>query len=676
MRVRRSPLTILLLAIVLLSVGIGVGVSEHSHAVATLNGALATSAGKQAEVLDDYFARAQSIDLLTAHNPAFGEFYQLPGSRTAGGRGRLVRAGGPVLDDVNRALGYLEELFPDSIVEACFIDRSGPEVARVVRGERATPADLSPDESANPFFGPTFALRHGQVYQARPYVSPDTKEWVISNSTLLPTADGGKQAIVHFEITVESFRQNAALDSQFDIAIVDGRSGAVVIDSRLPQRVGAKLGRPDDTRFRPLTGTQEPAGRLRLGSRPAAYQRATPIRGNANQWYVVAVARTPVGRLYGVGVWPVGLATVALLLLGLSGLGSRATRRVLVHAATTDALTGIGNRRKLMADLQRELAVASPTRPLLLMLFDLNGFKAYNDTFGHPAGDALLARLGTALAAAMRGRGGAYRLGGDEFCVLAAVGHDGTEPTIAAAEAALTEHGDGFSITASYGAIVLPDERPDADPGEAMRLVDQRMYAQKSSGRRSADRQSRDVLLRALYERNPELAERFETAARLVQAVGQRMGLAADEQHQLQQAAELHDVGKVAIPDAILHKQGSLDDDEWAFVRRHTLIGERIIGAAPALAPAAKLVRSTHERFDGAGYPDGLAGEQIPLGSRIIAVCDAFTAMTHQRPYAPQLTTEQAIAELNRCAGAQFDPRVVAVLTRVVNDMVAAQPSQ
>jgi two-component system, cell cycle response regulator len=154
------------------------------------------------------------------------------------------------------------------------------------------------------------------------------------------------------------------------------------------------------------------------------------------------------------------------------------------------------------------------------------------------------------------------------------------------------------------------------------------------------------------------------------------MGLAGDEQHQLQQAAELHDVGKVAIPDAILHKQGSLDDDEWAFVRRHTLIGERIIGAAPALAQAAKLVRSTHERFDGAGYPDGLAGEQIPLGSRIIAVCDAFTAMTHQRPYAPQLTIQQAIAELDRCAGEQFDPQVVTVLTRVVTDTITAQPSQ
>jgi diguanylate cyclase (GGDEF)-like protein len=674
MRPRRLPLTILLLAIVLLSAGIGVGMSEHSHTVTTLNGSLATKASQQAEILDDYFARAQSIDLLTAHNPAFGEFYRLPGSGTTSGRSRNLRAGGKILDDVNRALGYLEELFPGSIGEACFIDRAGPEVARVVRGRRAAPAELSPDESGNPFFKPTFALRQGQVYQARPYVSPDTREWVISNSTLMPTADGGKRAIVHFEITIESFRQKAAADNQVAIEIVDARTGAVVIDSRFPQRPGDRLGRPDDRRFRPMVAQRRGAGLLELSDRPAAYQRAKPVEGNANDWYVVAVAPTPVGWLYGVGAWPVSMVVVALILLAVAATGARTAERILIHAATTDALTGIGNRRKLVGDLERELAGASTAKPLLLLLFDLNGFKAYNDSFGHPAGDALLARLGAALQGAVRDRGSAYRLGGDEFCVLAKVGQDGIEPTIESAEAALTEHGDGFSISASYGAIVLPEESRDAT--EAMQLVDQRMYAQKAFGRRSADRQSKDVLLRALYEHNPELAERFQDAARLVAAVGQRMGLAGDERHQLQQAAELHDVGKVAIPDAVLHKQGLLDEAEWAFVRRHTLIGERIIGAAPALAQAAKLVRSTHEHFDGSGYPDGLAGEEIPLGSRIIAVCDAFTAMTNPRPYGPTMTEEEAMAELHRCAGEQFDAEVVAVLARILAERAVTNPGQ
>jgi hypothetical protein len=155
-------------------------------------------------VLDAYFARASSIILLTAHNPAFGQFYAEPGSRA-----ERVSRGGPTLDAANEALGYLEELYPDRIGEACFIDAGGAENARMVRGERATIADLSPDESANPFFAPAFALELGQVYQAKAYESPDTDEWVIANATPVPTADGAKPAIVHFEVTVESFRREA-----------------------------------------------------------------------------------------------------------------------------------------------------------------------------------------------------------------------------------------------------------------------------------------------------------------------------------------------------------------------------------------------------------------------------------------------------------------------------------
>jgi two-component system cell cycle response regulator len=144
------------------------------------------------------------------------------------------------------------------------------------------------------------------------------------------------------------------------------------------------------------------------------------------------------------------------------------------------------------------------------------------------------------------------------------------------------------------------------------------------------------------------------------------MGLSTEDHAQLRQAAELHDVGKLAIPDEILGRPGRLDPEDWAFVRRHPLIGERIIGAAPALAAAAKLVHSTHERFDGSGYPDGLAGDQIPLGARIIAVCDAFTAMTFPRPYAAQRSVPEALAELRRCAGTQFDPAVVEALANLL----------
>jgi two-component system cell cycle response regulator len=174
--------------------------------------------------------------------------------------------------------------------------------------------------------------------------------------------------------------------------------------------------------------------------------------------------------------------------------------------------------------------------------------------------------------------------------------------------------------------------------------------------------------MRALAERHPDLGEHHDGVAELVDEVGKRMGIDAEEVAHLRHAASLHDIGKVAIPDAIITKPGSLTDDEWTFMRRHTLIGERILSAAPALGAAARLVRSSHEAWDGTGYPDGLAGVEIPLGSRIIAVCDSFDAMISPRPYAPAKTIDEALAELRRCAGTQFDPSIVPVFEQVLGD--------
>ena len=176
------------------------------------------------------------------------------------------------------------------------------------------------------------------------------------------------------------------------------------------------------------------------------------------------------------------------------------------------------------------------------------------------------------------------------------------------------------------------------DATEALRIADQRMYAQKNAGRTSATRQSKAVLVRALSERNPELFTDLEGVAELAESTARRLGLGEEEAEQISHAAELHDIGKVAIPDAILSKPGTLDPREWEFIRRHTLIGERIIAAAPALGAVARLVRSSHERWDGTGYPDRLPGQQIPLGARVVGVADAFNAMTSERPYSPAVT--------------------------------------
>ena len=145
----------------------------------------------------------------------------------------------------------------------------------------------------------------------------------------------------------------------------------------------------------------------------------------------------------------------------------------------------------------------------------------------------------------------------------------------------------------------------------------------------------------------------------LCEMVADVLGVAEETRAALLQAAALHDVGKFGVPDAILDKPAALDDAEWMFMRKHTIIGERILSSAPALATAAKIVRATHERWDGGGYPDGLAGADIPLGARIIAVCDAYDAMTSNRPYRTAMSPEGAVAELKRYSGTQFDPKVV-----------------
>jgi diguanylate cyclase (GGDEF)-like protein len=657
---RRLLLLVLAGAVALLAIGAGTGLAGHANALTRQRQELMQRATEQSQVLDDYFERSRSIMLITAQNPAFAELYDLPGNHDD-----RIRSGGTALRQANAAMDYLEKLYPDRIGEACFIDANGAENARVVRGEWAPVDDLSPDEASNPFFHPTFALKQGQVYQAKPYVSPDTNEWVLANSTVVPSRDGVNHAIVHFEVTVESFRQEAAAYGSGPLFVVDAETGAVVIDTAQPQRTDAPLGSPTDHRFAGLVSGWKESGQLNIGGRLGAYQRVDDTQGNANHWYAVALAPSPANPLTGVGSLAIVLVSVSLLLIAYLAVVLWRGQLVLVRAAYTDALTGLHNRRRLTADLNAGLRKATEGDPLLLILCDLNGFKAYNDTFGHPAGDALLTRLGGNLSAALEGRASAYRIGGDEFCVLARPGTGGIAAVVEATVQALTERGDGFAITASHGAVLLPTEARDA--AAALRLVDQRMYEQKTSGRIPADTQTTNALLRALHERDPHLTQRMSHAAELAGRVSDLLGLSPAERAQVRQAAQLHDIGKVAVPDSLLTQVPPLDPADWDFLQQCPVIGERIAAAAPALAPLAPMIRSARERFDGTGYPDRLSGDQIPLGARIIAVCSALAAMTSSRPYSPTRTTVNALAELHRAAGRQFDPRVVAALTEVLS---------
>ena len=325
--------------------------------------------------------------------------------------------------------------------------------------------------------------------------------------------------------------------------------------------------------------------------------------------------------------------------------------------ALTDPLTALPNRHALMDELNLRTSAVSDQRLLVLAVYDLDGFKAYNDEHGHLAGDELLVRLAERLSAAIGPQGRAFRLGGNEFCALIPTDRAGAELVRRRAHEALAQRDEADEIHGSCGTVLMPIEAPGVQ--RALRLADRRMHAEKESARNPSSRESADVLLKVLSERDGDLGHHIGDVAVLAQATAQRLGLPDNDVRRVRLAAELHDVGKSAIPDAILNKPDTLDENEWEFMRAHTIIGERIIRAAPSLADVAELVRASHERVDATGYPDGLRGEAIPLGARIIAVCDACDAMISPRPYREPVTVTEALQELRRCRGSQFDARIV-----------------
>jgi two-component system cell cycle response regulator len=328
--------------------------------------------------------------------------------------------------------------------------------------------------------------------------------------------------------------------------------------------------------------------------------------------------------------------------------------------AVTDGLSGLGNRRRLMDDLDEAVSDAGHGHASTLVFFDLNGFKRYNDSFGHAAGDALLARVGAALRATIGTRGQAYRLGGDEFCALLTGRIARDDRLVARAASALTERVSAFTVSSSYGLATVPDDAATASA--VLQLADERMYADKARTSHDRRAKTRDVLMQLLNERTPDLHQHVNGIGELVVELAREFACDSDQLDEMLRAAELHDIGKLAIPDEILQKPRPLNDSEWQFVRQHPIIGERILNADPALRPVARLVRASHERWDGHGHPDGLAGAAIPLGARIIAACDAYEAMTSERCHQRARSKAEAIAELRRNAGTQFDPGIIEAL--------------
>ena len=336
---------------------------------------------------------------------------------------------------------------------------------------------------------------------------------------------------------------------------------------------------------------------------------------------------------------------------------ARSSLRIGLAAARSrdfDIETGLRTRAHLHADFARLDGI--PARLELLALHPEDGLDS-----------ALLAgpdtelpqRLGRALRTASETQGArAYRLDSTLYAFLGPVEGPALTPA-AAAQRALAAVSERLARGIVRGEARIPDEAPDGTA--ALAMAHERLRARSRWQRLSSERQVRDVLLQILSERRAggSAAVLPHVAAHAI-GVGRRLGLPLSQLDDIVRAAEMQDIGMLAVPEAVLRKRETLEPEEWAMIRRHPVVGERILSAAPALAPVARLVRSSYERFDGSGYPDALVGEAIPLGSRVIAVCVAYDAMTSARPYREPLTAAVAFEELRRCAGRQYDPVVVA----------------
>jgi diguanylate cyclase (GGDEF)-like protein/putative nucleotidyltransferase with HDIG domain len=336
--------------------------------------------------------------------------------------------------------------------------------------------------------------------------------------------------------------------------------------------------------------------------------------------------------------------------------------------ADCDPLTGLLNHRSFHDAVSRVLSEQEAGESACVVLIDLDDFKRINDEDGHGGGDRLLRAAAAAIGEACRRDDMAFRVGGDEFALLLAGVDEGAAGAIAARTCAAIAALDP-RLGASAGLMAIGE---DSTKDNLLEQADQRLYAAKRGGQppvggtwaRSmlTTQVAVDVLVAALESHHTATAGHCVDVSALSARVAARLGASSPERELVRQAALLHDLGKLAIPSELLSKAGPLEPHEWDIVRTHPDRGADILLRAPGLERLAAAVRASHERWDGGGYPNGLAGLEIPFAARVVAACDAFDAMVAERPYRAALAPEAAIAELNECAGSQFDPDVVATL--------------
>ncbi len=390
---------------------------------------------------------------------------------------------------------------------------------------------------------------------------------------------------------------------------------------------------------------------------------------------VVAVLGTILGWGTATVLVALGVLAIELIVIAVSveaGASPPVAPEPQLH---TDELTGLRDRDALVDDLG---ALDTPANgrasgQALLLLLDLDGLGHYTQAFGQLAGDALVRRLAMRLSQSCAPPATAYRVGGGRFAVLTRVNEADPSGAETAAADAMSERGEGFRIRVLCGGAEIPRE-VRAGAG-AMDLADRRLTTRRDALGASESAGMRQIMLRRLRTRRGVETSVGCTMGELARTVAEQVGLDHAAAARTALAAELHDVGKAAIPREILAKPSALDSHEWVFVERSTAVGERIVNVTVPGQEVAEIVRAAGERYDGSGYPDGLVGTDIPLEARVVTVCAALEAMLSERPYRPPRSVEDAVGEMRAGSGRQFDPLVVDVVANTLEHRASALPA-
>ena len=330
----------------------------------------------------------------------------------------------------------------------------------------------------------------------------------------------------------------------------------------------------------------------------------------------------------------------------------------ILYLSYNDSLTGLYNRRFYSERLE-ELKDAK-FNPVSIVLCDINGLKVMNDAFGHLAGDELLIEVSNLLKQVFSDKGSVCRIGGDEFVVLLPNTplHSAQYYVEKVKRILEKKFLHGMSISVSFG-VSCRDTEDNLE--EVIRIVEEQMYKNKLFEVTSHRSESIKTILNTLHEKNPREERHSKRVSEICMNIGRKLGMKSEDLQLLKAISNLHDIGKIAIDEAILNKPGKLTDAEWEIIKRHPEIGYRIISTSPEYAEIAYDILSHHEKWDGTGYPRNISGENIPIRARIITIADAYDAMISERPYRKPLTHEEAISEIKKYTGTQFDPRLVEV---------------